>query len=348
VVLHLPRSPTNLRAGNFMIDLALLAPTASTTTNPHTDPQAISDEAQAMLQESSGTSNSGIPDNLAITSVEGVVARARRPTILPYKSWEMDTLRKIMGLPWYALGFRQESETVVVEMLEQVEFARPKTRNLRGALGVPDRVRVVVESREVLEVYSLTVEVRAKLSGLRWMMSRHRVVSFVVGTGLFYAVVMGTVVVVFGGLTIRQVLQEDESVRESKGQRMIKQEAENEDDEETELSDTSRTFPSRRGQEPLNYTGRGRKFDDDETVIKKEEDEEEATLAAASIAPLDADDEDEYEDIDDAGDSFRDSGIGTSVEERNRSGMKRRKRQSGTTGAPAGNGLDGRGRLTDL
>lgn len=326
-----------------MVDVALLAPTSASAAA--SDADAVAQEARTMIQESSGQYGEGIPERLAAEN-EGVVVRARRPAMLRYSSLEVDLLRKMVAAPWYALGWAHESEKVEVGMLEDVEFSVPKTRNLRGALGVPDRVRVLLESRELLEVYSATVEVRARLSGLRWLMYKHRVLSFVVFTAMFYAATMGTAVTAYAGLTIWQLMKEAEDHevdggRKGKG-KQIKQEGD--DDEATaSLSDTSRTFPSRIGQEPLKYTGRGRRFEEEEMVIKKEEDD--TALSTSNIAPLDADDEDNADDYDDM-DSFRDSGIGTSREDKDKSGARRRKRASGASGQDGG--WDGKGRVPGL
>lgn len=346
VVLHMPRSPANLRAGNFMVDLALLAPTGSSAAT--SDSEKLADEARTMIQEASGQYGEGIPGKIA-TDNEGVVVRARRPAMLRYSSLEVDLLRKMVAAPWYALGWAHESERVEVGMLEDVEFNIPKARNLRGALGVPDRVRILLESKELLEVYSATVEVRARLSGLRWLMYKYRLLSFAAFTSMFYAATMGTAVAAYAGLTIWQLMKEADSQDEDgmrKGRsKQIKQEGDGDEDEATaSLSDTSRTFPSRIGQEPLKYTGRGRRLGDEEEVkVKKEE--QDVDLAMANIAPLEADYEDNADDYDDM-DSFRDSGIGTSREDRDKSNARRRKRASGASGQ--GGGWDGVGRAPGL
>src|SRR5450755_4398515 len=58
--LHLPRTPTNLAAGNFMLDLSLLSRPSSTTTAP---------------------AAGAVPPNSSTP-----LAHSRRPAILPYQS----------------------------------------------------------------------------------------------------------------------------------------------------------------------------------------------------------------------------------------------------------------------
>ena len=89
----------------------------------------------------------------------------------------------------------------------------------------------------------------------------------------------------------------------------------------SDMSDTARTFPSRGRQSPLRYTS------PTEARQIKEEDEDIA-LEATEIQPLagEADDEDEGY----AGSStWRDSGIGTGIEEDRRGGPRRRKSSRG-------------------
>ena len=90
-----------------------------------------------------------------------------------------------------------------------------------------------------------------------------------------------------------------------------------------DLSDTSRTFPTLGRQAPLHFTGRGRLSKKEEEGIKREE--EDVTRSAA-IDPVnnEADDEDD-EGRETTG--WRDSGIGTSLEEGDRRDAVQRRRR---------------------
>lgn len=137
ILLHLPRTPTNLAAGNFMIDLSLVF---SETTGSTTDKRGLSATAS---------------DTHA-----SVIARSRRPAILTYVSPMVDVASTLSGLLWYILGWKKESEALEVSMFEGVEFGK-------GRKNIPQGVRVVIEADEKMHFYDLRVKVIAKLGGLR-------------------------------------------------------------------------------------------------------------------------------------------------------------------------------------
>jgi seipin len=89
VSLHLPRTPANTAAGNFMVDLQLLAPQLGQSE----------DEAVVLAQES-------------------------RPAILTYYSPIMEHIHKAIGLPLYLFGWRKEEEKIDMPIMEGVEFSR--------------------------------------------------------------------------------------------------------------------------------------------------------------------------------------------------------------------------------
>ncbi|EEP82490.1 conserved hypothetical protein [Uncinocarpus reesii 1704] len=90
VILYLPRTPSNLAAGNFMVDLALLEGTHG-----------------AMANVSSST-----------------IMRSRRPAILTYSSRLVDTARRISRMPLYMLNWKREADTLKIPMMERVEFMK--------------------------------------------------------------------------------------------------------------------------------------------------------------------------------------------------------------------------------
>ena len=96
-----------------------------------------------------------------------------------------------------------------------------------------------------------------------------------------------------------------------------------------DLSDTSRTFPTLGRQTPLHFSGRRR------DIIKKEEEGgegiEDEVLRSTEVQPLVAEaDEDEEEEEDDGlsqGTSgFRDSGIGTGLDDERLASVQRRRK----------------------
>ena len=96
-----------------------------------------------------------------------------------------------------------------------------------------------------------------------------------------------------------------------------------------DLSDTPRTFPILGRQTPLHFSGRRR------DIIKKEEEGEEGfedeVLRSTEVQPLaaEADDEDEEEDDDEISQGtsgFRDSGIGTGLDDERLASVQRRRK----------------------
>lgn len=132
VRLELPRTPSNLAAGNFMLDLALLPypPTTSPTVT--------------------GTDSSVTP-----------MARSRRPAILTYSSPMVDTANKLSRLPLYVVGWQREAEILEVQMMEQIELPRGWRRS-------PNSLRLEVHSDEKMQIYSAKVKFKARFTGLRY------------------------------------------------------------------------------------------------------------------------------------------------------------------------------------
>ena len=137
--LHLPRSPINLQAGNFMIDLSLLSPTVPFSSSAALVPPSLS----------------------SLNTSEAVLVRSRRPAILTYASPLIDTAATLSGLPWYVMGWKKESEVLEISMLEGVEFSR-------GWRNIPNMVGVVVEADVNMQFYGVCLKIIARFRGLRW------------------------------------------------------------------------------------------------------------------------------------------------------------------------------------
>ncbi|KAK2786872.1 hypothetical protein FQN52_007616 [Onygenales sp. PD_12] len=159
VSLHLPRTPSNLAAGNFMLDLSLYSQQSNSPQPATTDP---------------------------ILSSKDLIVRSRRPAILPYASSLVDTGRRISRMPFYVFGWKREAERLKVVMMERVEFA--KGRGKGGS--IPAQLRLEIQSPERMQVYSAVVRFDARFSGLRWIMYNWRTLSFVIFTSTFWFVSM--------------------------------------------------------------------------------------------------------------------------------------------------------------
>jgi hypothetical protein len=130
VELELPRTPSNLAAGNFMLDLTLLSHSSTSV--------------------STGTNSSTYP-----------ISRSRRPAILTYASPLVDTASKLSLMPFYVFGWHREAEKVVIPMMERINFAR-------GWRNVPESLRLEISSHEQMQFYKAKVVFKARFTGLRY------------------------------------------------------------------------------------------------------------------------------------------------------------------------------------
>ncbi|RMZ81753.1 hypothetical protein DV738_g2089, partial [Chaetothyriales sp. CBS 135597] len=179
VLLQMPRTPTNLGAGNFMIDVQLLG---------RYNPLVESERALTSLL-----------GNITLPSISGLttISHSRRPAILPYQSPPLHLAQAALRLPLHLLGFQDlDSNTLRIPIFESLSFSR-------GIASVPTHVRVELQAKgpvatglgpgiaspEIpLQVYSSSIEFSAKFQGLRYVVYRYRIFSYLVFTTLFYSV----------------------------------------------------------------------------------------------------------------------------------------------------------------
>ncbi|KAK4229457.1 hypothetical protein QBC38DRAFT_508228 [Podospora fimiseda] len=312
VEITLPRSKENEKRGNWMVVMHMIS-----------SPNTISGQSSSMQEYTMMRMDGGMMST--IFDLEGymrdreVMYTSARPAILPYEDALVSTAERVLFLPWHILFPKQaEAVTLRVGMAEQVMFGKGKRKLPRGMV-------VEVQAGQELQVYGAKVVLTAQLGGLRWVMYRWKVSSFLVITGVFWGIEMGfmclSLLVVGGWLSAQGEKGEEEGGKE-KGKKQVKVK---EEDEEDEMSDTERTFPTGRGQPPLKYeSGLGR----DGSV--KEEIEEDETLYKVPDFGLEGDDEEDGE-----GSGWRDSGIGTSYSDavRREGVVKRRNTGSKKSGS---------------
>jgi hypothetical protein len=141
VELRMPRVARNLDAGNFMLDLRLLAGGGGGGSGGAPTP----------------TERDGAP----------VVARERRPASLTYRSLPVEWARRAAALPLYVVGWWREEERLAVPLMEGVTFAGA---GRRAALPTDARIEILTDAR--LQVYSAQISFRTRLRGLRSAVSR--------------------------------------------------------------------------------------------------------------------------------------------------------------------------------
>lgn len=158
VELTVPRSPPNLEKGNFMVALFAMK---SLPDNP----------AFAF------TSSAVTLDPYAHVKEDNVVFMSRRPTLIPYADPMVSTASRVLFLLYHILyPGAGETTTLSVPMGELVEF--------RDVL--PLSILLDVQAGQTLQVYSASVTLVARLTGIRWAMYNHRIISFVVCTTAFW------------------------------------------------------------------------------------------------------------------------------------------------------------------
>ncbi|KAI4191874.1 MAG: hypothetical protein LQ348_003380 [Seirophora lacunosa] len=293
ILLHLPRTPNNLATGNFMLDLSLLAAPGSPSVPKIPTPTVSAAGMQGSTQRK--------------------LAHSRRPAILTYASLITDTASTLGGLPWHMLGWKTESEVLEVAMFEGLEFSR-------GSGNVAQELELVVEADEKMQFYEVGIRIVARFGGLRWIMYYHRILSYVIFTSLFWTSSMISALIAW--LVLASYFPSGSTLvkKEESTPSAIKTEPSETEPSVTEgLSDTSRTFPTLTRHMPLHFTsgeGSGR-F---EEMMKEEED----VLQSTGVQPLIAEADDEAEGAETSG--FRDSGIGTSLEEDRRAQLQKRRK----------------------
>jgi hypothetical protein len=202
----------------------------------------------------------------------------------------------------------------------------------KGWKNIPAWALLEVEAGNGIQIYDVHIKFAARFSGVRWCMYNHRVLSFVFGVGVFWSAECVFTLLAFVAIQTyfapKSLTQgESKGAIDAQAKSEIEEDGEvkeEETDDEPDLSDTPRTFPTYGRQAPLRYESR----------VKDEESEEEV-LDETSIQPLgvEADDEESGEDVDMGEEGLGlDSGIGTSFSEggaRAGDGVARRRSRGG-------------------
>lgn len=108
---------------------------------------------------------------------DDVVFVSRRPVLIPYEDWVVSAASRILFL-LYHIFFAHAAETLTlsIPMGELVQFCGVR----------PLSMLVDVQAGQALQVYSSSVTLVARLTGIRWFMYNHRILAFVVCTAFFW------------------------------------------------------------------------------------------------------------------------------------------------------------------
>ena len=313
-----------------MLDLRLLAP-ALTVSSSDANITPYTPNATAAL----------------LASHTRVLGQSRRPTSLQYRSPLLELVHKGAFWPLYLVGVLREMETLEVSMMQGVNFARG-WRNVPRAVAVEvvasgplgagacsavngNGVKTVSKAGTVqqqVQIYNARATFTARLTGLRWVMYKHRIISFVVCTTVFWAIAMASCVSIWGAVSL-WYYQRGRREQQRKGQKWLEEEsadekgvlikreegygrdgtmrikhenddeeAEEEDDALEDLSDTSRSFPTFSRQPGLRYSHSAIA-----ARIKQEELDEDIKVPIVPTTAAEGDEEDEGEDEDEDDDA---------------------------------------------
>ncbi|KAI5815757.1 putative adipose-regulatory protein-domain-containing protein [Pyronema omphalodes] len=156
ITLHLllPTSPKNIETGNFNIHLSIPAPSSSSLLD-------------SITPETS--------ENTPV--VRPPLLQTTRPGILPYTSPLFITLKTIFTFPLLLVGLVKQQIKLAVSLSESYTFPE-----------APTAASIVLEPR--VEVYKAHLVFEARLTGVRWVMYKFRLVAAVVAVIGFWLVQM--------------------------------------------------------------------------------------------------------------------------------------------------------------
>ena len=320
VSMVVPRSETNLKAGNWMVGLEMRGPT---TIGGGVMSLLGLDEEWNIEDHSQG----GVPGattekdaaERTTTNKATILARSRRPALLTYRSWVVEHAYRLLRLPLYLIGWHAESEHIEISMMESVMFEQ-------GYRNVPSSLRIELRSKYPLEVYKVSIQISARLEGLRWLMYRRWIASALAGIGLFWSVEMGVLLctwaaftLLFGKPATHDTYESKKKIKTEDHDAAVKPEL-GDTEPGTPFSDTSRTFPTLSSQQPLSYSSTKEeraspRLEDIPVREDAEADDEDDDFVLEEPVPRNA----EREGI------FTDSGIGTSLESSVERGLARRR-----------------------
>ena len=210
IQLTMPRTPTNLAAGNFMVDLQLLGPYTA-------NPLKTGDSLASLLRNVTAPKNSGL----------SVLHHSRRPAMLTYTSPIPFLAQTLLYLPFHIMNIRDlDSACLRIPMFERLSFPR-------GTANMPTHVRLEIQSDSsantgstmptfnipflgssgvtagvsadvkprALQVYGSKLTFAARFGGLRYVVYNYRVLSFVAFTAMFYFSAVASMAVAWAGIS---------------------------------------------------------------------------------------------------------------------------------------------------
>ncbi|KAI1343053.1 hypothetical protein F5Y15DRAFT_371936 [Xylariaceae sp. FL0016] len=298
VELTLPRSPANLERGNFMVALF----------------------AMKSLPDNPAFSFSVPADPYEHVMADNVVFSSRRPVLIPYTDPLVSTASRAMFLLYHIFFPVSQKSILTIPMGELVEFND----------ALPLSVLLDIQAGQTLQVYSSTITLVARLTGIRWLMYNHRILSFLVCTTVFWLaemMSMGVAWMILGYLFMgpsqagRPLNRGDVGGNRLAGvkRRDSAHRIQYDDDEEEEDDDGESV-----SQEVKHDIDPAVKQEDDDIDIKAESTEQETLVNVPRHPGGDTDDEEDAEDP-----WKEESGTGTSFDGSKGTSLRRRSSRGG-------------------
>ena len=143
--------------------------------------------------------------DLVSVATNSTIASSSRPGYVPYSSPIVDMVRTFVQLPLLITGFRRETINLDMPLFERLELSEET---------VYAYVKILTDSNRGLNIDQAVLTMSAKFEGLRWvsdiitkltirwMMYRHRFISFFLFTAVFLLTSLICAVVVWFALSI--------------------------------------------------------------------------------------------------------------------------------------------------
>ncbi|KAK9464586.1 putative adipose-regulatory protein-domain-containing protein [Lipomyces arxii] len=173
IELSIPRTPHNRQMGNFMLELRVydsdpLAVIAESTDFPVDRLTSLSPHNLALLSSASDTV-AGVLHNITLM-------HSRRPAIITYRSDLLEGLETVFLFPLLVSGITTQSERLNVEMGSWVGSNHKMPQY------------VAVEIHRDLQVYGAELVWDVRWSGIRWLMRKFYVTTFIIGVLSFWTI----------------------------------------------------------------------------------------------------------------------------------------------------------------
>jgi seipin len=169
VEISMPRSPSNVERGNFMVRLHLLDLDVN---------YGSVDAAQSFAE------------NHHAFEGHTILFSSRRPALVPYVDPVVSLASRLLFLPYHVLSSSSQTSSMVVPLAEHVSFPKGS--------ALPASAYLEIEAGQTIQTYEVALILSAQLSGLRWIMFHYRLPTYIIFTFFFWVCEVLFMVAVWG------------------------------------------------------------------------------------------------------------------------------------------------------